>query len=57
MYTELCVENYFPEKNHSTLSKQLTNTVIKFCTFKTFRPGKIKLKVVNKCSIIGRACQ
>ena len=51
-YTELCIENYFSEKNHSALSKQLTNIVIKFCTFKTFRPVKIKLKVVNKC----RAC-
>ena len=42
-----------PEKNHSTLSKQLPNILIKFCTFKTFRSVKIKLKVVNK----RRACQ
>ena len=52
-YTELCKENYFSEKNHSVLSKQLTNTLIKLCTLKMFRPVKIKLKVVNKC----RACQ
>ena len=36
-YTELCIENYFPEKNHSTLSKQLTNILIKFCFSKTFK--------------------
>ena len=48
-YTELCIENYFSEKNHSTFSKQLINVFIKLCTFKTFRPVKIKLKVVNKC--------
>ena len=29
-YTELCIENYFPKKNHSTLSKQLTNIVVYF---------------------------
>ena len=52
-YAELCIENYFPEKNHSTLSKQLTNIFVKFCIFKTYRPVKIKLNVVNKC----RACQ
>ena len=38
-----------PEKDHSTLSRQLTNILIKFRTFKTFRPVKIKVKVVNKC--------
>ena len=43
-YAELCIENYVLEKNHSTLSKQLTNIFVKFCTFKTFRPVKIKLK-------------
>ena len=49
-HTELYIKNYFPEKNHLALSKQLTNNLIKFCTFKTFRPIKnIKLKVVNKC--------
>ena len=48
-YSELCIENYFPEKIHSTLSKQLTNIVVKFCTFKTFRLVKIKIKVVIKC--------
>ena len=52
-YTELCIENYFPEKNHSALSKELTIILINFCTFKTFRPVKVKLKVVHKC----RACQ
>ena len=36
-YTELCTENYFSEKNHSMLPKQLTNILVKFCTFKTFR--------------------
>ena len=33
-YTELCTENCFPEKNHSALSKQLTDILIKFCSFK-----------------------
>ena len=28
---ELCIENYFPEKNHSTLSKQLPSILIEFC--------------------------
>ena len=47
-YTGLCIENYFPEKNHSALSKQLTNILIKFCTFKlsiskTLRTVEIKL--------------
>ena len=42
-YTELCIENYL---------KHFINILIKFCTFKTFRPVNIKLKVVNKC----RAC-
>ena len=44
-YTELCIENYFFEKNHSTFSKQLTHILVKFRTFETFRPVKIKLKV------------
>ena len=48
-YTELRIENYIPEKNHSALSKQLANILIKFCTFKTLRPANIKLKVVKKC--------
>ena len=52
-YTELCIKSYFPEKNHSTLSKQLTNILITFCTFQMSRPIKIKLKLVNK----SRTCQ
>ena len=52
-YTELCIENYIPEKNHATLPKRLTNILIKLCTLKTFRRVKIKLKVANMC----RACQ
>ena len=36
-YAELCIENYFPEKIHSALSKQLINILMKFCTFKTFK--------------------
>ena len=50
-YTELCIENYIPEKNHLTLPKQLTNILIKLCTFKTFRRVTIKLKVLNKCRV------
>ena len=26
-----------PEKNHSSLLKQITNILIKFCTFETFK--------------------
>ena len=52
-YTKLCTENYFTKKNHSALSNQLTNTLIKFFTFKTFRTVEIKLKVASKC----RDCQ
>ena len=52
-HTELCIENYFPEKSDLFLSKQLTNILIIFYTFKTFRPVKIKVKKVKKC----RACQ
>ena len=37
----MCIENYFPKKNHSALSKQLENIHIKFCTFKTFRTVKV----------------
>ena len=33
-YTELCTKNYFPEKNHSNLSKQLTNILIRFLLLK-----------------------
>ena len=51
--TELGIEKYFLEENHSALSKQLTNTPIKSCTLKIFRTVKIKVKMVNKC----RACQ
>ena len=51
--TRLCIENYFPEKNHWALPKQLTNILITFCTFKIFKPVKVKLVVVNKY----RACQ
>ena len=44
-YTELRVENYFPEK-------QLRNILIKFSISKTFRSAKMKLKVVNNYSTI-----
>ena len=37
--------NYFPEKNHSTLSKQLENIIVKLGISKTFRT--IKIKVLN----------
>ena len=33
-HTELCLENYFPEKNLSTLSKQPKNILIKFSILK-----------------------
>ena len=46
-HTELLVVNYFPEKNHPALSKQLKNVPIKFSISKTFRFVKITLKVVN----------
>ena len=36
-YTELCIEDYFLEKNRSNLSKQLTNILIKFVFCKTFK--------------------
>ena len=39
-----------PGKTHLIVSKQLTKKFIKFCTFKMFRPAKIKVKVVRKCS-------
>ena len=42
-YTELCGGNYFLEKNYSTLSKQLTNILIKF-----FKSGKQVKKLLTK---------
>ena len=50
-YTELRVENYLPEKSHSTLPKQLTNILIKLGILKMFRPVHFKLKVVNNSII------
>ena len=38
-YTELCIENYFAQKNHSALSKQLTTIFIKFLTFNSIQDG------------------
>ena len=46
-YTELLVANYFPEKNHPTLSKQLKNILQKFSISETLRSVMIKLKVGN----------
>ena len=41
------VQNIFPEKNNSTLSKQLKNILIEFGISKMFSFVKIKLKVAN----------
>ena len=55
-YTELCLEISFPEKHHSTLSKQLTNILIKSSITKTFKSVKIKLIVIKNCRIEDKAC-
>ena len=54
-YIKLLVVNYFPEKNRSTLSKQLKNILTKFSISKTFSSVKIKLKVVNIKLSIGES--
>ena len=50
-YTELCIENYFPEKKSLNLLKTTEKYSYKIQHSKMLTAAKIKLKVVSKSGI------